>query len=71
MKEGLKKIVIYLVAIALTGALFFGVMTLRYGKNDELEDALQTRTTEENDETVNILVMGTDRQAGLCDVMMY
>ena len=74
MKKHVKRLIIAIVALALGGAFFFGVILAniredakKEGRNDMSADAA---VTEAEDDSRNILVLGMDRQAGLCDVMM-
>ncbi len=70
---GLKKSVIAAAAVLLCGAMLLGASFItRDNKQKETrrgEDAV-TDAVKSADDAINVLLLGTDREAGLCDVIM-
>jgi LCP family protein required for cell wall assembly len=74
LKKSVKKIIIAISVLALGAAIFFGIAQVSARPVRESNGktvATDVKTADKTrDDFKNILVLGTDRQAGLCDVMM-
>ncbi len=63
-----KSIIFRVCALSLVGALCFGISALFSGRGDE--HARESAKETEGDRRETFLFLGTDREAGLCDVIM-
>ena len=71
MKKTTKIIFSVIAAVAAVAIAFGAVVALRYGDGHAAGSVMETASSgRQSERASNILFLGTDREAGLCDVMM-